>query len=72
MIAIVPNSGILQDDRLDNLRGGAIIAARDHGLPEPVVHYLRAIETAFMHLKYEEKKRWVAEIGWPMPAEGGG
>jgi hypothetical protein len=73
-VTVVPNSGILQDDYLDRLRGDALTAS-DAGLPEPLVYYLRALEKSFMTLKARERERWRNEIDWkhaPVAAEGQG
>jgi hypothetical protein len=62
-VSIVPNSGILFDDRLDRLRSDALMACQD-GLPESLVYYLSALEVAFLERKLEEHRRSLRDIGW--------
>jgi len=65
MMQVMPNSGILSDDRLDKLRGEALTAS-DAGLPEAVVYYLRAIESAYLGLKQQQKMAALNEITWKL------
>lgn len=62
-VTVMPNSGILQDDRLDKLREDALIACPG-GLPEELVYYLRALEKAFMDQKARERQEWRDKIDW--------
>lgn len=65
-VTIVPNSGIMSDDRLDSLRGDAIAAHHDTPLPDAVVHYLRALESDYLDRLHQQKKRSAREIGWKL------
>ncbi len=49
-VQIVPNSGPFNDDRLDKLRVGALMAldAADLRLPGEVIAYVMAIERAYV------------------------
>ena len=74
-ITVVPNSGILRNDMLDRLRGDAILASSVKGLPEPVVYYIRALESAYMEHEHQRRKAALAEIKWtfdPSSAEQAG
>lgn len=63
MIQVIPNSGIFNDENLDRLRGEAIMASQG-GLPEPLVYYLRALESRLLDFKAEAKQRAIREIAW--------
>lgn len=62
-VTIVPNSGILQNDRLDELRKQALTVC-NNGLPDVLVEYLRALEKSHMNHIAEDRKRWRNEIDW--------
>lgn len=68
-VTILPNTGIMGDDRLDKLRGDALVEHHAATLPEPVVYYLRALEARYMDLRNEEKRRALREVGWSFPKE---
>lgn len=62
-LTIIPNSGIMSDDRLDKLRGDAISACVN-GIPEPLVHYLHALERQYLDMRHNQKLESAREIGW--------
>lgn len=64
MFQTIPNSGIMLNDRLDELRGRAILANREHPIPPEIVEYIRALESAHLSRVYETRRRWAEEIGW--------
>lgn len=63
-VSLIPNSGIMSDDRLDGLRQQAVMAHHDTPLPMAVVIYLRALEADYLDRIHAEKKRAASEIGW--------
>lgn len=68
-VTIMPNTGILMDDNLDKLRRDALVEAQS-GLPEAVVCYLRALESAYLGMKMEQKKSALRDIGWKFVKTG--
>lgn len=69
MIQLVPNSGIFNDDKLDRQRGDAIVASQD-GLPEPVVYYLRDLESRLLDAMARQKKQSLRDIPWKFKPGG--
>jgi hypothetical protein len=69
MMQVMPNRGIMLDDRLDGLRMQAVEASFNHPIPIPVAVYIEALELQHIDRLFELHKQHMREIGW-RPAPG--
>ena len=70
MMQAVPNSGIMGDDRMDKLRGDAIVATREHPIPAEVGVYILELEVLYLGMRHQQKLQLLSEVGWTSGEEG--
>lgn len=68
MVHVLPNTGIMSDDWLDDLRVKALCAIDAGGkIPDAVVVYIQALEREYLSRLHQQKQQSAEEL-WAMRA----